>query len=447
MPAKRDDNALGWIEQAMSPERDDWEREIVPRLPRGLAEAARQHKAFRRVRGVASASDLLRALLAYVVCVSSFAQLGLWAVLLGVGDLSVTAWRNRLGRANDFLLWLVGELIAGTVAPTQVAARLKGRLWLVDGSAIPLPGGDGDHWRLHLGYDLLGGRMGQVHISDRHTGEHTSLYHFAAGDVVIADRAYCTRPNVAHLHRQQADFVLRYHSTSLPLLDAQAQPLDLAAWLDATSAACLSQEVSLQLDEAVVALRLIVTRLPPPAAEAARRRVRKHAQKKGYTPSQSSLTLAGWLVVVTSLHPSLWPDSEVLWLYRARWQIELVFKRMKQLLRLEQLRCRRRERVEATLRVLLVAWALQEATSTTLRQTLSHLLADLPDPAPGLTRTLSSWGLTALSLELLRQQIRGRFDLARLRALFPRFLRFLAPSPRRRRQLEAAFRLSLAPNA
>ena len=52
--------------------------------------------------------------------------------------------------------------------------------------------------------------------------------------------------------------------------------------------------------------------------------------------------------------------ADVLRLYRARWQVELVFKRMKQLLRFNQLRSTNRTTVEATVRALLVAWALQE---------------------------------------------------------------------------------------
>ena len=59
-------------------------------------------------------------------------------------------------------------------------------------------------------------------------------------------------------------------------------------------------------------------------------------------------------------------------LYQARWQVELVFKRLKQLLRVADLRCREPVALEATVRALLVAWALQEQVVTELRALLPN---------------------------------------------------------------------------
>jgi hypothetical protein len=64
----------------------EWEDQVLKRLPAETEEQAFRLGAFVRYREVKSVGDLLRALLAYVLCVHSFRQLGSWAVLRGRGQ-------------------------------------------------------------------------------------------------------------------------------------------------------------------------------------------------------------------------------------------------------------------------------------------------------------------------------------------------------------------------
>jgi IS4 transposase len=70
-------------------------------------------------------------------------------------------------------------------------------------------------------------------------------------------------------------------------------------------------------------------RLPPEAAEAARRRCQTTARRKGRTPREDTLFLSGWMMVFTTVPAATLEGATVLELNRCRWQIELTFKRLK----------------------------------------------------------------------------------------------------------------------
>src|SRR5215472_13669357 len=212
--------------------RDLWETEIVPRLPARLDEQARALKAYQRYREIEQASDLLRALLAWVLGGCSFRQLGCWAVLLGVADISEAAWRKRVRRCGDWLQWILMEVMSPTRCEAQSSAQPEQpRVILVDGTSLGQDGGTGDDWRVQLAYDLVEGCLVHVQIGDHHQAETMVGLPGRAGDLFVGDRGYGSRRNILALDEMRAAALVRCSRNHCRLEQADGTPRAVKQWL------------------------------------------------------------------------------------------------------------------------------------------------------------------------------------------------------------------------
>src|SRR5215510_1900445 len=74
-------------------------------------------------------------------------------------------------------------------------------------------------------------------------------------------------------------------------------------------------------------VRLIAATFDAQPTQRARTRRRRKAQKAGRIITAPTLLVAGWLLLITTLTAATWPAADVLSVYRARWQVELGFKK------------------------------------------------------------------------------------------------------------------------
>jgi hypothetical protein len=428
MPSHTHHTAATVPAQATPPHPDLWSTEIVPHLPPDLEQQARFLGAFQRQRALKCATDLLRALLAAVLLSSSLQHLSAWALLSDVADISAPAWHKRLIRSIPFLEWLLIELLAAPMPKMRIFPHSGGNILLIDATRLRQRGGCGDDWRLHTAYNFSSGRLAQVTLTDQSGGEHLGYYRLQPGDIVVADSGYGYRRSVASVCKQQAQLLIRIRPSTFPFEQHDGQVLNLVAQLRKRgptvrewSGWCRDAEGERYR------VRLIAAKLPPQEAALARRRARQRARDHGRKLQPETLELASWVLLVTTLPDKRWEATMLLRLYRVRWQVELLFKRMKSLVQMGQIRARKRESVEARVMALLVAWALQEAEARLMRERLRRL-------GQAEQRLPSSWEIVVVSVDVLRQQVRGSWGAARLLSCLARLERFLTSRRRVRRE-------------
>jgi hypothetical protein len=169
-------------------------------------------------------------------------------------------------------------------------------------------------------------------VTDPSGGESYRRLPVKPGDLILADRGYSHRQGVAHVVEAGGDVIVRLNSGIFPLLDGDER-FDLRGRLRGlTEYEPAEWSASFRVSKKVYEARICAVRKSSAAAERARQRLLRTAKKQGTQPRAESLEMAEYLIVVTTLSPAVASTSDVLELYRARWQIELAFKRLKSLL-------------------------------------------------------------------------------------------------------------------
>jgi len=423
---------------------EDWQA-LVQRLPSDWQEQALQLKAWQRLRKLATVAQLLRALLMYAACGFSFRQLGLWATVVGVGCLSERAWRKRVERAQEWIKWLLGALLGSQQAPGWLPTT-SGRVLLIDASRLKLPAGSGEDVKVHSAYNLGVGRLEDVTVTDRHSAEGLGHFALRKGDVAVTDAGYPLGSSVQQGQAQGAYGVHRFSAHQVRLERADGQKIDLKRLVKHQAYGTVREYQVWVWDPSHCerfAIRLIISLLPRKQAMQARARKRARIRlKKGPKANVAPAWWAGVILLGTTLPQEQWSSQDVVKLYRARWQIELLFKRLKQGLQLHLLPVKQWQRAQAYVHLCLLVWCLQEQAAQELSALLDGLLIEpevgavqqAEEPKPSLTTgVISHGGLACWELETLRSLLRGSWTRQRVQDCLPQLRRYLVSRPRDKR--------------
>ncbi|GER88188.1 IS4 family transposase [Dictyobacter vulcani] len=401
-------------EQALGQINDAGWQEILALLPPDVNEQAFTHQAFTRSNGLRCPTDLLRGIFAYVFCFRSFRELAAWAVSTRLSTNGDRSWAKRTHQSSDWLLSIVQTLV-GSSEPEKaldLPAGFTGCIRLVDATHLRTWKRSGESRRLHCSYELLSKRLDQVVLTDHHVGEGLKHFHGQRGDIVVGDCAYCRRQAILDQLDEGVEVVTRLHWSSMPLLEADAQtPFDLSGWLTHVEPTGKGEaNVVFQVRGRQQPMRLVAVHLSPEAAKRAHSKRKEKARKNGRTNQALTIQIADWLVVLTSLSADHWSAEQILLLYRARWQIELLFKRIKQLVRLHRLRSDDLQSNQAVLAAMLVGWIL-------LERQVSQARRELHEQARGrVAGPMSTWALCAVFAQSLHTMILGTWTWSHIQA-------------------------------
>ena len=275
-------------------------------------------------------------------------QLAQMAVGCGADVTPQAVEQRHTPRLVRFLQELFGRaprLVVGSDKALAPILERFPRVTLLDSSTITLPDGLRDEFpgcggsygggaaalKLQTELDLRSGAVTAVQVEPGKSPDGASNRQAArrgAGSLRVTDLGYFDLAVFADMDAAGEYFLSRLQPGTAVLVD-DGPVTDLPAWL--------AEQPGPWIDRAVrggkgrrLPCRLIAWRLPAEQANRRRQKLRRdYRDKYGTEPSAERLAWCDWTVLITNVPAELLSPAEAAVLYRARWQVELLFKRWK----------------------------------------------------------------------------------------------------------------------
>jgi hypothetical protein len=216
---------------------------------------------------------------------------------------------------------------------------------LLDSSTFVLPDEMQEHFRgcggsynsgaaamkLQTEFDLQSGALAHVEIEAGRSPDGATSRQQArrgAGSLRISDLGYFNVAVFAEMTAAKEYFLSRLQFGT-GVLTPDGQNVELLSWLEKQPGPFVDQPILLGKAQRLPC-RLIAWRLPAAQANERRRKLRRETlDRRGQEPSVERMAWCDWTILVTNVSGNMLTPLEAVILYRARWQIELLFKRWK----------------------------------------------------------------------------------------------------------------------
>jgi hypothetical protein len=306
--------------------------EVFSLFSEGWQEKAAELKALTRARNIKKAEDLLMLNLLYQTNGKSLG--GTSALLKSGGNINLdkNAVYFRIQNSTEWNIWLNQNICRNNGIVAEKPEFLSDKRVIAIDATDEKMNADGSLLaRLHYGVDIYTLEPVQALMTTGKTGETlTNFNAFKEGDIVLADRAYGTIKSIEHVKASGADFVIRLKYNAFTMYDENGERFDLEdAIKNMSEGSSLEFKVNYKNGKELTPIRICVYRKTAEQAVNSERNIKKSNKKKGRTePNSTQLFFGNYVIVATSLS---FDCDKILELYRQRWQIEILFKRLKSL--------------------------------------------------------------------------------------------------------------------
>jgi hypothetical protein len=326
----------------LSGDSDDW-KVLVSALPENWQELAIRTDAFKGLRGEKTPEQHLRVLLLHLANGYSLRETALRAKAAGLAELSDVGVLKRLRKSEEWLYELCREMMEQNQSTQPGMLRMNRRVQLVDATHISEPGKSASVWRVHYSLNWPSLRCDYFKLTPiKGKGHGESLSHIPVrkGDCLIADRGYSTANGLCQAVDRGAELIVRFNPQAIRLLGANGQLFDYKRALGTLSKPGAVGEWSVSIvtrGGRRLEGRLCVIRKSAKDTQKSEKKLHQKAYQQRIALTAETLLYAGYIIVFTTLSAQELSAQEVLHWYRLRWQIELLFKRFKQLAAMSQL--------------------------------------------------------------------------------------------------------------